>query len=191
MKYAKMLGLLAVAAAAMMAFAATASATTVTAPAGTLYTSTIEASSEGATSLDGTVEVTCQKSTVKGSVASHGAGVTAKGSISSLTFTECGDDVVQVKNAGSLEVHSIGGGDGTLTSSGAEVTVEADTIFGDVHCIYTTSNTHIGTVKDGTHATMTIDSAAIPRTGGSFLCGSSGEWTGAYTVTKPTGLTID
>ena len=79
MKYAKMLGLLAVAAAALMAFAGVASATTLTSPSGTTYTSTIKATSEGTTTLHNSslgIAVSCEESTVEGKVEKHGSGVT-------------------------------------------------------------------------------------------------------------------
>jgi hypothetical protein len=191
MKYAKMLGLLAVAAAALMAFAGTASATVLTSPSGTTYTSTIKAESEGATSLDGAfTTVTCNKSTVEGKVESHGAAVTAGGKISSLTFTECNYPTT-VKAAGSLEIHGLGSSNGTLTSSGASI--EIATSVGT--CVFTTTNTDVGTLTGSTttggNATLDIASAKIPRTGGNFLCGSSGTWTGAYKVTTPATLIVD
>ena len=187
MKYVKMLGLLAVAAAALMAFAGTASATTLTSPSGTAYTGEIAATA-GATELHGSfVTVKCNKSSVTGSkVESHGAGVTAKGPISSLTFSEC-NFPVSVKKAGTLEVHATSGGNGTLTSSGAEITIETSI----ANCIFTTSNTDVGTVTGGTTAVLDINSAAIPRTGHSVFCGSSGTWTGSYTVNTPDTLLID
>ncbi|HEY6729776.1 MAG TPA: hypothetical protein VI039_02000 [Solirubrobacterales bacterium] len=197
MKYAKMLGLLAVAAAALMAFAGTASATQVTSPSGTLYTGALTATNVGGLTLHGVADVTCNNSTVSGSIESHGASVTAKGKIGTgnLTFTNCNQHV-KVLAEGSLEAHASGGaGGGTLTSSGAEVTVEFTTIFGNVHCVFGTSNTLVGNVtaatENGTHATLDIDSSPIPVKSGSFLCGSSAEWTGNYKVTSPTGLRLD
>lgn len=194
MKLVKMLGLLAVAAAAMMALAATASATTLTSPTGTTYTGNITAESEGVTTLHGSfVSVSCNKSHVAGKVEKHGAGVTAGGKISSLSFTECNYPVTVLK-AGSLEVHPIGTGTyrtGTLTSTGAEIKIH--TSVGE--CIFTTSATDIGTLTGtnhtGKHATLDIASSNIPRTGGSFFCGASGVWTGNYTVTVPSTLWID
>jgi hypothetical protein len=192
MKYAKMLGLLAVAAAALMAFAGTASATQLTAPSGTVYTGTIKAASEGTTSLHGPfTTVSCTASTVEGSVAKHGAGVTVSGSISKLTFTGCNFPVTVLK-AGSLEVHNIAGtNDGTLTSSGAEITITTSIAA----CLFTTSNTDIGRLTKAPsntgHATLDINSAGIPRTGHSVFCGSSGTWTGSYKVETPTGLLVD
>lgn len=194
MKHLKILGLLAVAAAAMMAFAATASATTITAPANTLYTSTISATNSGSLTLHGPADVTCNKSTVTGKVEKHGAGVTAEGKVSTLSFTECNQHV-KVNSGGTLIVHGLSGNKGTLTSTGASVSVEFTTIFGNINCTYGTNATHIGTVTGAAsstgHATLAIDSAPIPVTAGGGLCGSSAEWTGAYKVNTPTGLTID
>jgi len=193
MKYMKMLGLLAVAAAALMALAATASATVVTSN-GSSYTGTISASSEGATTLDGVADITCQKSTVNGTLESHGSSVTAEGPIGKkeLTFTECNQHVT-VSAEGSLIAHATSNGNGTLTSSNAAVVVVITSL--GLTCEYTTSNTDIGTLTGSTttkgHATLDIDSSPIPRTGGSFFCGSSSEWTGSYTVTTPSNLNLD
>ena len=193
MKYMKMLGLLAVAAAALMAFAATASATTVTSN-GSSYTGTIEAESEGATTLDGVADITCNNSTVKGSIASHGDTVTAEGPIEEekLTFTSCNQHVT-VESEGSLIAHATSNGNGTLTSNGAAVVVVITSL--GLTCEFTTSNTDIGTLTGskttGGHATLDIESSAIPRTGGSFFCGSSAKWTGSYTVTAPSSLNLD
>jgi hypothetical protein len=189
MKYAKMLGLLAVAAAALMAFAGTASATIITSPAGTAYTSTIKAGNAGGhVVLDNPIAKIECSSSVEGKVESHGAAVTAAGKISSLTFTNCTNSWhVTVSSGGSLEIHSLGGGKGTLTSSGATV---ISTRFG-VECRYATSNTHIGTVTGGTPATLAI-SASIPFHGGSSFCGEGAtSWTGSYTVSTPGTLLID
>ena len=192
MKYAKMLGLLAVAAAALMAFAGVASATILTSPAGTTYTSTIKAESEGSTTLHNSslgISVTCTASTVEGKVESHGAASTAGGKISSLTFTGCGTNDVSVAKAGSLEIHSLGSGKGTLTSTGAEITINSTSI--GISCTYTTNGTDIGVVTGGTPAKLAIASSTITRTGDSVFCGSSGLWTGNYKVTTPSTLLID
>lgn len=197
MKFVRMLGLLAVAAAALMAFAGSASATTVTSPTGTAYTGTITAESQGATELHGAfTSVSCEASHVAGSIESQGSGKTASGKLSALSFSGCSDPV-SVKLKGSLELHAVncskqtGYCTGTLTSSGAEIAI--DTSVGE--CVFTTSNTHLGTVTgtdDTGHSPIFhIDSASIPRTAGSFFCGSSGEWTGSYKVVTPTTMWID
>jgi len=191
MKYAKMLGLLAVAAAALMAFAGTASATTVTSPSGTSYTGVIHAHA-GVTTLSGSfVTVECKTSTVLGHLETHGSSVTAGGKITELNFKECNFETT-VNKAGSLEIHTdkaTADGNGTLTSTGAEVTIK--TSVGT--CIFTTNATDVGTVTGGAPAKLNIAGASIPRTGGSagFLCGASGTWKGEYTVTTPSPLFVD
>jgi hypothetical protein len=184
MKYIKMLGLLAVAAAALMAFAGPASATTVKST-GANYTSTITAESSNSTLHGSFITVECAESHVQGKVESHGAGVTAEGKISNLSFDECNYDVT-VKKGGTLVAHTGTTPNGTLTSTGAEITIH--TSVGE--CVFTTSSTPIGTLTGGAPAKLDIDSSSIPRTGGSFFCGSSGEWTGNYTVSVPHDLTL-
>jgi hypothetical protein len=173
--------------AALMGFAGTASATTVTSDAGA--TPTLSVSAEGHVVLDNPIAKIECASAVTGKVESHGASVTAKGNIGSLSFTGCTNSWhVTVVSSGSLEAHIIGDGpNGTLTSSGA--TVEA-TRFG-ITCRYATSSTDVGRVTAGEHATLDI-SAAIPFHSGSGLCGSGATtWTGSYGVTAPTNLTVD
>ena len=135
--------------------------------------------------------ITCQSSTVKGTVSQHGAAVTVRGTVSTLTFTDCGGDEVKVLKAGSLEAHgSATTGNGTITSIGAEVTVH--TAIG-IDCIFSTSNTDLGTLTGSnvTKSNATLDiSASIPQTGHSPFCGSKGEWTGSYKVTGPTSLEV-
>ena len=200
MRHAKMLGLLTVAAAALMAFAATASATTGTDSAGGSLVEvgdTIHATNVGNTVLDGTINVTCKKSTVKDKTdGNHEA--TLEGTVETLTFEECGANTVTVVNKGTLAIHTFGAsadGNGTLTSSGAEVTVQTHNILGTVHCIYVTSATDVGKLdgsnSTGGTATITVDSVPIPRKSTDFGCGSTSEWTAEYTVSTPDYLAID
>lgn len=183
MKYVKILGLLAVAAAALMAFTASASATVVTGPGGET-TPTIHAVPEsGHVSLHNSiVNIECN-STVEGHITTHGATETASGPIDSLSFFDCTNEwVVDVNVLGTLEAHTTstaGHGAATLTSNGTKVTATR----AGLSCIYETNNTDIGTVTGGTQATLAI-SASIPRVGGSFLCGGgTAQWTGNYTTT--------
>lgn len=194
MRYVKIFGLLAVAAAALMAFAASASATTVTGPSLNTNneptslvereTPTIHAVSEEEVELHNSIlNIKCE-STVEGKVETHGTGITAEGKIAVLNFFNCTDNwVIDVKQNGSLIVHWTKGSDGTLTSTGARVIA---TRFG-LECIYETNATHIGTVtgEKGVNGEATLDiEAAIPRVGGSFLCGGgTAAWTGSYITT--------
>jgi hypothetical protein len=193
MKCVRLLALLGVAVAAVMAFAGSASATTLTSPTGTTFTGKFHAVSEnGHVQLHSPLSTIECNATVQGEVKTHGAGVTASGPITGWTFSDCTiEDTITVKKAGVFEVHWTSGYSGTLTSSGAEIEIFKHSFGGS--CIYSTTNTHIGTVTGGTEATLDIDSAAIPRTGGTlgFFCGSSAEWTGNYKFTTPHTLYID
>ena len=192
MRNAKMLGLL-VMATSLLAFAATATAATpLTSPAGTGFEGSIHAEAEGAIGLHSDAfSFTCKKSTFSAEFEAPGSATTAKAQINSLAFVECGFPVT-VKALGSLEVHSVGGGNGTVTWSGGEFTVDGP--FG-INCLYKTSNTHIGTLTGskttGATATLDLGSALIPRTGHSAFCGTTGEWTGSYKVTSPDYLAVD
>lgn len=197
MKYVKILSLLAVAAAALMAFAGSASATTVTSPEGTTYFGEIHAKSEGHAVLHNPIaKIECE-STVNGHISVNGAKdekgntLNASGSITTLTFSPCTNDWhVTTVSGGTLSIKSNGDMTGDLFSSGA--TVEA-TRFG-VNCRYATNNTTVGTVTSKTassNATLHIQ-ASIPFHSGSFLCGSGATvWTGSYIATSPAGITID
>jgi hypothetical protein len=89
---------------------------------------------------------------------------------------------MHVKKAGTLSVTWTSGYNGTVTWSGAEI--EKTNAIG-VTCIYTTNNTHLGTLIGGSSATLAINSVTIFRTGGSFFCGTHDFWTGAYQTTGP------
>ena len=183
MKYVKMLGLLAVAAAALMAFAGSASATILTSPEGSTYTGEIVATSTNS-ELDGAfVTVKCGHSEAKGSVENHG-GERVSGPITTLTFTTCNYHTT-VENKGTLEVDT----NGTVYSKEAKVTI--NTSVGS--CTFTTaaSGTDVGTLSQGKGASLNINSAKIPRTAGNFLCGSSGTWTGSYDLVTPNDLWVD
>jgi hypothetical protein len=171
-----------------MAFAGTASATTFTSPLGTIYTGEIKGESEGHLVLDNPIaKIECAVA-LQGKVESHGEGVTAKGSVTALSFTGCTNSWhVTVINKGTFEAHGIGSGNATLTSSGT--TVEATRL--GVICRYATSNTKLGTLTGGTPATLHLE-ASIPFHSGSFLCGAGSiAWTGSYKATSPATLTVD
>ena len=206
MKYAKVLGLLAVAAAALMAFAGVASATYLTSPSGVTYTSTIKAEVElghailHSENAPTAFTVECNIGAVEGTVSAHGLpeSTTASGAISSLSFSGCTNGATVIVNKpGSLEVHTDTAGkvdgNGTLTSSGAEITIHVPVL--NIKCIYTTNGTDVGTLTGskvtGATATLDINSATIPRTGGSAFCGTGGFWTGNYKVTTPDYLDVD
>jgi hypothetical protein len=205
MKYLKMLGLAAVAAMAFMAFAASsASATTLEVGGVTKNESiTITASLKTGTSATlrdtfGFSSNTCTKSHVHGSTtsATHQGGPTTHGvytgyeltgelteGSNGLSFSECENEPVEVHTGGTLHIRHIANTtNGTVTSSGAEVTTESP--FGTLNC-KTGAGTHLGTltgVKEG-HATMDINATLS-------CSGISSKWIATYTVTSPTGLGV-
>jgi hypothetical protein len=150
----------------------------------------IEAESEGKVVLDapfGNVEC---NSTVEGHTTNTEGS--PDGPISGLKWTNCGVDVVTTLAAGTLSIESTGSSNGTLTSTGAKVTVEHI----GTHCIFETINTTLGTLtgSNTTKSNATLDiSATIPRIGGrsGIFCGSSAPWTGSYKFTTPSTLNVD
>ena len=188
MKYTKMLGLLAVAAVALMAVAGTASAT-ITSPAGTVYNGKLHLTGTE-TTLHGSVTLTCKHSTIEGTVANGATTVP----LTTFTFNECGPDTYITIKPGYLRIES----NGTVFSEGAEVTVSVHrTVLGfpiTTHCIYNTAvnpGTDIGTLVEGNNATLNIGSAAIPRTPTDGACGETSVLTGDFHVITPNPLTVD
>jgi hypothetical protein len=186
MKCVKILGLLAVAAAALMAFAGTASATYVTtSTGGETAEPAIHAVNEGGhvKLANPIANIECS-STVEGKVESHkveDATVPASGKISTLDFTGCTNSWhVTTTKPGTLSVLWENKHNGQLSSNGALVNT---TRFG-INCNYETKNTAIGTVTGGNPATLAI-SASIPLAEGSSpLCGSgNAAWSGSYVTT--------
>ncbi len=223
MKYVKMLGLAAVAAAALMAFvgAGTASATVLCATepvangAGTEHATCPEGWAYGAgtvihavldpeqhatlTDGEGNKIITCKKSTVKGKTTNEGTATeTPDGPIEVLTFEECtspflGNTACTVKTlkGGELEVHwDIDTVNGTLTSRNAEVTTNCNSIFGTIHCIFTTVNTDVGTLTGGNPATLDAESNKISQVATNALCPGEARWDAKYEVTEPKPLYV-
>ncbi|HEV2858713.1 MAG TPA: hypothetical protein VGW80_09960 [Solirubrobacterales bacterium] len=198
MKLTKILGVVAAAAMALMAFASTASATTLEVggvkQAGAV---TIHATLESGTSAilkdtGGAFANTCLESTVEGHTESPftAAGTNPIGGpITTLTFSKCTEEPVVVDLPGRLTVSWIKGTtNGTLRSVSAKVTSPSP--FGALTCTTAASpGTHLGTVtgKAKTTEHATIDINAVLNCG-FFL--PSAKWEGSYTVTSPTGLGV-
>jgi len=201
MKYLKMIGLAAIAAAALTAFlgAGTASATVlcetnVTSGCGTAWDvnsgTPLTFSAEGSTTLTGPfgeVIATCTGSTVAGNTTSAGGAGTVTGNITSLSFTGCNRPVeVNTATTGTLEVHSIAGKDnGTVTSNDTTVSITEIPFFGT--CRFLTNNTDIGTLT-GSLSEPTFDIAATIPSETSFC--PSGTWEGSYRYTGTTKFIV-
>jgi hypothetical protein len=204
MRYLKTLGLAAIAAAALMAFAGSAAATMFYKSSTHNSTNTLapkavlHAEAESEVILHPIIgDIKCKAgSTVQAAIAEAGApGKPVTGTIGepkNLTWKEC-NGTVNTITGGTLEASLIAGTtNASVKSTGAEVTAE---IFG-FHCIFSTNNTPIGTLTDSQTlkgATATFDiSATIPRTGGRSggFCGPDAEWTGSYKIDNPDRLDI-
>lgn len=195
MKFLRSLGLLAVTVGLAAVLPAVASATELLSGSAMVTTgSTVSAETEGSQVFSNPfVSIECTGSTLSAKTTNTGgASETVNANVETLTFTGC-SATVTVLAKGTLEIHTQEGSpnnNGTLTSTGAEVTTEKS----GIHCIYKTSSTKIGTLTGSatTGGTATFDIAGtIPRTGGSPLCGSTGQWKGSYKVTTPDTLDVD
>lgn len=192
MKYIKMLGLVGLAAVALMAFAGTASATTLTSPAKTTYTSTFEFRSGNIKFDTALVAITCTESEIKGTVEFHGPMLTAGGKISSLTFANCGEgNTFTVLKPGSLEIEPTTPGNGLVRWTNGEVKVD---VKGGFTCTIKTSNTPIGTLtgsinNKGANAVLDLNGSKVPVSGA--FCGTSAELTNLYAVITPNYLDVD
>jgi hypothetical protein len=217
MKYVKMLGLAAVAAAALMAFvgASTASATVLcktnvvgtptgtTCPANQAYPAGTEIHmvSEGnvvLTTGSEITEITCRHSTMKGITRNEGSATeTVKGSVEAknVTWEECstpnGACTYSTIKGGTLEIHWIEGThNGTLAFNGLEVTSSCASIFGNIHCIYELAEEDLGTLTGGNPATVDVESAPINNVSTSSLCPTGPKLDAKYKITTPEPLYV-
>jgi hypothetical protein len=201
-RYIKMLGLAAVAAAAVMAFvgAGTASATVICAtgsPEATVcgagagkmeYSGPITGTSTNATLSTNLANVICAHSETT-LTPSSSTGAPIVGTVSALTFTECETEVthvactVTVRNLpynSSLEGTAL-----TVTDSvGAGARVVC---LGVIDCEFLTKEANL-TVKNGSPTTATATNVGLTRTG--VTCPETATWSATYNVTSPAGLTV-
>lgn len=194
MKYLKMLALASATALAVLGITGTASATIATSPAGTQIGvgTVIKSELTGTAVLHPPIgDIECKKAGGEGKVTRAGSSTeTPTGESFFVSFSECNAEVV-VLNKGTGEIHTEGStanGNGTMTSSGAEVTVT----FSGFHCIFKTNNTDVGVLTGGTPAIAEVNSA-IPRTGGrsGAFCGTTALLTATLKVTTPETVLID
>jgi hypothetical protein len=189
MKLIKTLGIAAVAALALMAFASTASATTLETN-GVTQAGPIELRGSLKTSsllkdTSGVFANTCLGSTFIGKDSTSATGVAVSGPLSTLSFTSCTHSPVTVDAAGTLSIERIGTTtNGTVRSSGAKVTVPVTVIGVVVTATCTTDNTDLGTLTGVASGAATIDINA------EINCGSvlpSAHWEATYVTTNSSG----
>lgn len=196
MKYVKMLGLAAVAAAALMAFvgAGSASATVLCKTATNPCTSKWALGTEVRFSLkSGTSAIwkgqqgetlkTCTGADLRGKISNAGSAFeTVKLQITENSWTSCTVPTTTVK-LGELEIHSITGStNGTMTLKGAEFTTK-DNFFGD--CSYGAgTGIDLGTLTSSGTGDAVIDvSATLLPTG--LGCCPQVSWAEEFTLTSP------
>ena len=212
MKYVKMLGLAAVAAAALMAFvgAGTASATGVlcstttgnnACPAaqrwavGTVLHMTAEESLKTATTGGITVN-TCSEGTMETKITVNPGGATTTTSVIEETgwgtpATPCMTPVFALA-LGKLKFDRIAGtSNGTVTAD-EEIKVTIEGLFAGETCNYeVAAGTSIGTITEGAPATLDLDAVMRKFPGHSCFFGpETTTWTGKYKVTSPASTTL-
>ncbi|HEX5593509.1 MAG TPA: hypothetical protein VFX35_09185 [Solirubrobacterales bacterium] len=201
MKHVKMLGLAAMAIAALFAFAAASASATelyngaTTVKSGTALTSSLTGTAS-LTTTGGTVLDTCTGGGVSGKTTSNGggAGVNVTGSVekTGVTWSGC-TKTTDTLEGGTLEVAFKEGLNGTVTGKGFKVTVVVSEEFGGT-CSYTlgTTGTSLGTLVGSTttNATLSINAVVTGASGNSFLCPSDTKWVANYKVTSPSPLHV-
>jgi hypothetical protein len=201
MKYLKVLGFAAAAAAALMASAGvgTASATVLckvtetpcsTAnewPAGTFASGSLASgSSAGFYTTGGALEETCSGATIGGELGSAGGPTeTVKGSggPKNVVWSGCTHTMDTIEG-GEIEVHHIAGTDnGTVTGKGFRTTVNIG-----ISCVYTYgTGIDVGAVTGGESPTLHVN-AIINKAEGSFLCPSTAVVKAEGVLTEPKGV---
>jgi hypothetical protein len=210
MKPAKILGLAALAAMALIAFAGAGSASATVLckttanpcgaewdyPKGTeIHAVLVAGTTSKLENLSGSsVYTTCTESTIQGTTSNTGSDTETVTGSGVLTWgpkgVGCSTTVDTLAN-GTLEVHYGEKGDGVVTSKGAEWTEE---LFG-VTCSYGTAatGTKLGTLTEpasSTSDTVLDVSAEVEKKAGGFLCPSEVRWTAEYTFTSPVPLYV-
>ncbi len=210
MKYAKMLGLAAIAALALMAVAGagTASATVLCkekpnasnqCPAGKDYAAgTVLKATAASAFLDTSlVDVTCHSEVEAKTTTTGGAAATVLGTIENLTFTGCETEggsecEVEVENLPyKAEIHNTATvGNGLLTVTGHSGEPSAQVVcFGFLDCTFGNTKFELP-VDGGNPAKVTANAVKLAIKEGGFLCPSEAKWTATYTATSPTAVWV-
>jgi hypothetical protein len=196
MKHLKMLGAVAVAAAALTALAGvgTASAdficTESNTPCGKAIAS-LESSLIGGTvrikDESGTVISTCTGSKLNVKKEFEGVGVRVGGAVTALTWTGCTASTVTVASGQIMIENKKGTTNGTLFSGKAgEIQITVGTLLGS--CVFTTGlGTDLGAFAGGINAAFQINA---PLTRVSGPCLGKATWEGEYQVTNHTAVYV-
>jgi hypothetical protein len=204
MKYLKMLGLAAVAAAALMAFlgAGTASAETTlcektedpcqaanAVTAGETISASLAAGTKAVLTA-GEKKVECSKSGISGKVAT---ATTPTGNVAAkdLTWSECNIPAETV-TGGTIGIHHHGAHNGTVTVKDFVV----KTTEGFISCYWRPTAAATGTMTAGTPATIKFTDLpvelvdTVDHNSSAFCPASTGKWNATYQVTNPKSLFV-
>lgn len=204
MKYLKMLGLAAIAAAALMAFAGagTASATVLCStttspcpegqkyPAGTRIGFSLAAGTSLTWVNGGNTLETCKEAVLKSDITNAGSGTsTVTSENKALSFNQC-TFANGFTKLGGLEIHNISGtSNGTVTASGEVGWTFVNPLFGS--CIYGwTTGGVVGTITEGKPATLDLNVGIVRLPGSSITCPENGQLNGSLTQTEPASTTL-
>lgn len=195
MKYLKTLGLAAVAAMALAAFAGagTASATTVCTAGTTLspclsgqtpYSGKIVGKLKAGTEavLAGNLNVKCKESVVSGTTNSSG-----EGKIESATFTNC-TTCPKVTSLTPWNAKAVTGTAPNGTMLVENPVVHLENCFGFAKCTASAKSVTLDVIG-GSPAKIIASNEPLTISG--FGCGSSGTWTAEYEVTSPSSLYLE
>lgn len=202
MKQLKMLGFAMLVAAALASFTGSASATTLTSPAGTTLGAGAKIKLSGSFELKGVfpVAITCLGSKLEGEVEQAGGpSETVRIAISPSTFTECGNHTVSFFKGGVLEVHTRTGsadGYGSVRWRGLRMTAVLHSVFGSFHCIYGIENGYVGTINGSTitKSTATFGASFLEGTfqeATDSICGTVAQIGGSWKIETPDYLDVD
>jgi hypothetical protein len=201
MRYVKTLGPLFIAAIALTALvgATTASATVLCKnnlntekcseryPVGTEFKTHLTGTAVMTTSFK---NISCAEASGEGKLESEGSSTETPWGKGTGTYGNCNCEV-KVLATGTLEVHHIAGTDnGTVTFKNTAVTASCATIFGSVHCIYTTEATDLGTLTSGSPANADFEGANIPRLATNGLCAEKANLDATFEITTPNPLYV-
>lgn len=204
MKHLKLLGLVVVASAALMAFVGASGASagilcknysepcnSILKKGETLSTQ-LRAGSKARINITFAV-VECSKSAIAGKVAKEGGkGNAPEITVETVSFTECNCEVSVLKG-GTYYVSTIPEtGNGTAIGTGQEFITKCNTIFGKLKCTWVTNNTPLGEVEGGSPADIDVFNAdpQLNKALSSELCEEEAFWYGEYEITNPIPLFV-
>ncbi|HET9593403.1 MAG TPA: hypothetical protein VFP17_10855 [Solirubrobacterales bacterium] len=190
MKHLKILGLLVMTAASLMAFAGSSSAAPVltTSAGGTDYTGEIQATLEKGTSstFKAGIEDTCTESTTNGTANTNNTTHIVWTTVTFI-FGGCSQHTLVI-TSGSVTIDD----SGQVFFSSTRIRIIITSL--GITCYYgaETGSVKIGTFTGGTPAKLDVNTTTLQRESGSntFFCASAGTWTGSYVVTTPSTLLL-